>query len=140
MAIDFVAGTSIGAVMGGYVSFDLPAQTLIDRARRAFARSPTGDLNALHTVSLVRGKRLQATIDRAVVDAVGSAADVADSWRTFRCVVTDFSRAKEHVLARGPAARCIRASVWMSVALPPAPWQGDLLMDGGVFNNFPTTQ
>jgi NTE family protein len=138
VAIDLVAGTSIGAVMAAYISFDLSAQTLIECARRAFARNPTGDINILPLLSLVRGRRLKTAIDRAVVDAVGFDADVVDSWRTLRCVATNFSRAKEHVLARGQAAKCIRASVSIPVALPPVAWKGDLLMDGGVFNNFPT--
>jgi NTE family protein len=32
----------------------------------------------------------------------------------------------------------LRASVSIPVALPPVSWEGDLLVDGGLFNNFPT--
>jgi NTE family protein len=136
--IDLVAGTSIGAVMAWLISIDLRAPALIDRARRAFAGNPTGDVNVLPLVSLIKGQRMRKAIDRAVVDIVGSDADMADSWRTFHLVTTNFSRAREQVMARGRAAKLIRASVSIPVALPPVPWRGDLLIDGGVFNNFPT--
>jgi NTE family protein len=137
--IDYVAGTSIGAVMAAYVSFDLSAASMIHRAKEAFAGNPTGDLNVIPFHSLVRGKRLKRTIDRAVVDAIGFSADVTDCWKTLRCVATNFSQACEQVISRGRLDRTVRASVSIPVALPPVPWDGDLLIDGGVFNNFPTS-
>ena len=138
VAIDFVVGTSIGAAMAAYVSFDLPAQQMIDSARQSFARNLTGDFNVLPLLSLLKGRRLKTGIERAVVNAVGYDADVADSWRTLQCVATNLSRARELVLTRGQLAKCARASGSIPVALPPVPWNGDLLVDGGVFNNFPT--
>jgi NTE family protein len=137
--IDLVAGTSIGAAMGALVSLDIRADELIVIARETFASNPTGDVNVVPLVSLIRGKRLRRTIDGAVRRVFGFEADIADSWKTFRCVATNFSRASEEVIARGPMARGVRASVSIPVALPPVPWNGDLLIDGGVFNNFPTT-
>lgn len=139
VAVDYVVGTSIGSVMAAYVSFDLSADSVINRARDAFAGNPTGDLNVVPLHSLIRGGRLRRTIDRAVIAAVGYRVDVADTWRTLRCVATNFSQACEKAIARGPLDRAVRASVSIPVALPPVPWDGDLLVDGGVFNNFPTT-
>lgn len=136
---DLVAGTSIGAAMGALVSLDIRADELIAIARETFASNPTGDVNFVPLVSLIQGKRLRRTIDGAVKRVFGFEADIADSWKTFRCVATNFSRASEEVIARGPMARGVRASVSIPVALPPVPWNGDLLIDGGVFNNFPTT-
>jgi NTE family protein len=138
IAIDCVGGTSIGAAMAAYVSFDLPAKTMIDRARQAFRRNPTGDMNLLPMISLIRGRTMKRTIDRAIVDAVGFAADASDPWRNYFCVATNFSRAREIVLTRGDMATCIRASVSIPVALPPVIHKGELLLDGGTFNNFPT--
>jgi NTE family protein len=137
--VDFVAGTSIGAVMAAYVSFDLEAETLINRARSAFSRNPTGDVNVLPFHSLIKGRRLKRTVDRAVIDAIGFSADVTDSWKPLRCVATNYSQACEQVISRGRLDTSVRASVSIPVALPPVPWDGDLLIDGGVFNNFPTS-
>ena len=136
--IDYVGGTSIGAAMAAYVAFDLPADTLIDRARKAFASNPTGDKNLLPMISLIRGRTMKRTIDRAIHEAVGFAADASDTWRNYYCVATNFSRAREEVLERGDLANCVRASVSIPVALPPVILNADLLIDGGTFNNFPT--
>jgi len=138
IAIDYVGGTSIGGVMALYISFGIPAQTVIDKARRAFARNPTGRINPLPLISLMGGRRLKATIDGALLDAVGPHADLADCWLTPYCVATNFSRSREVVIRRGPVSRALRASVSIPVALPPVPWEGDLLVDGGLVNNFPT--
>jgi NTE family protein len=138
IALDYVGGTSIGAVMAAYVSFDLPAETAIALARDAFASNPIRDVNLLPLLSLLRGRRLKRVMDQALLDAVGFAADMSDTWRSFFCVATNFSRAREAVLTRGHLATCVRASVSLPVALPPVVRERDLLVDGGTFNNFPT--
>jgi len=72
------------------------------------------------------------------MDAIGSEPDVVDSWRTLYCVASNYTSAHEVVITRGKLERAIRASVAIPVALPPVLWEGELLVDGGVFNNFPT--
>jgi NTE family protein len=52
-------------------------------------------------------------------------------------VATNYSQAREEVLTRGDLQRCVRASTAIPGALPPVVLQGDLLCDGGSFNNFP---
>lgn len=136
--IDFVGGTSIGAVMAAYVSLGHPSEMTIAHARKAFVGNPTGDFNLLPLLSLIKGGRLRRTIANAVLAAVGRDADIVDSWRTLYCVASNFTTAREVVLTRGRLERAVRASVSIPVALPPVIWEGELLIDGGVFNNFPT--
>jgi NTE family protein len=135
--VDIVGGTSIGAVMAAFFSFDLPAARAIELARQAFANNPTGDFNILPLVSLIRGRRMKKAFDRGVRAATGADADVLDSWRTLYCVATSYSAAREVVITRGPLSRALRASVSIPVALPPVASDGELLVDGGIFNNFP---
>ena len=135
--IDLVGGTSIGSVMSAYVAFDLPAAQMIDHARKAFARNPTGDFNYLPLLSLIQGRRLKSVVSDAVVDAVGADIDVVDTWKTLYCVASNYSRARELVITRGVLERALRSSVSIPVALPPVAWNGELLVDGGIFNNFP---
>lgn len=136
--VDRVGGTSIGAVMAAFVAFDLPAAEMIDNARRAFATNPTSDFNLFPFVSLFGGRKLKLVIDGAVRESVGFDADIADAWKNYFCVASNFSRASEEVLTRGAIAKAIRASVSIPAALPPVIHNGDLLLDGGTFNNFPT--
>jgi len=135
---DLVGGTSIGAVMAAYAGMDMPAGEIIEKARHAFKANPTGDINIVPLISLVGGKRLRQIIDSAVVAAMGEDIFIEDLWKGFFCVSSNYSTASEAVLTRGPLAKSIRASVSIPGALPPVMLDGDLHVDGGTFNNFPT--
>lgn len=137
--VDFIAGTSMGAAMGGALSLDLRADELLEITRRVFRRNPISDWNLLPMISLFRGRKLREAIGTYIREAIGVDADISDSWRTVRFVATNYTQASEKVLASGPLSRAILASASIPVALPPVPWDGDLLVDGCVFNNFPAT-
>ena len=136
--IDQAAGTSIGAVMAAYASMDMSIDEVIDAARSAFKYGPTGDFNFLPLISLISGRRLRHTIDTAIVERLGQHVDIEDMWKTFYCVTSNFSSAREVVHDRGHLAKTIRASVSIPGVLPPVMIDGELHIDGGTFNNFPT--
>lgn len=136
--IDTVGGSSIGAVMGAYCSFDLPVATVIEQARTAFARGPTGDINLIPLLSLIGGRRLKRVIDDAVVTATGRDGDVEDTWKSLFCVVSNYTSAAELTVRYGNLARWLRTSVSIPGVLPLVPHGGQLMGDGGSFNNFPT--
>lgn len=134
---DMAGGTSIGAVMAAYAAMDLDAHEMTRLAARAFRDNPTGDVNWLPVMSVIRGHRLSAVIHDAVVDALGESIDIEDLWKPYFCVASNYSRAQAQVLRQGDLAQSITASVSIPAALPPVLWKGDLLTDGGTFNNFP---
>lgn len=136
--VDFVGGASIGAVMATYGAFDTSAAGAIEQVRKAFANNPTGDMNIFPLISLIAGKRLRKTVDRGILDLCGFDADLEDTWKPLFCIASNYSRASEVVLRRGPLAKAVRASVAIPAALPPVIMDGDLMIDGGTFNNFPT--
>lgn len=135
---DMVAGTSIGAVMAAFAGMDLPAREMIEAARTAFRENPTGDYNLVPLISLIRGRRLRRIIDSAIVDNRGQHIDIEDLWKNYFCITSNYTTAREAVHVRGPLARSIRASVSIPGALPPVMLDGELHIDGGTFNNFPT--
>ena len=135
--IDVVGGTSIGAVMAALVATDRPLDTLVANARQAFSGNPTGDYNWLPLLSLIKGRRLRRTVDQGLRDTVGFSADMEDLWKGCYVVATNYSQACEQVLRHGPLLQAILASVAIPGALPPVIRDGDLLCDGGTFNNFP---
>ena len=137
VALDYVGGTSIGAVMAALVATDLPFERLDAIARPAFAGKPTGDFSWLPLISLFKGQRLRKIVSAAVAQAAGTGAHIEDLWLPFFCIATNFSKASELVLQRGPLVRALLASVAIPGALPPVVMDGDLLCDGGTFNNFP---
>lgn len=136
--VDVVGGTSIGSVMATYVASDQPAGAVIDNARRAFSVNPTGDMNLIPILSLMKGLRLRRTVAQALRELVGSdGARIEDLWKTYYCVATNYSQACEHVATKGPLLEAMLASIAIPGALPPLVSDGDLLCDGGTFNNFP---
>jgi len=135
--IDFVGGTSIGAVMATLVASDrsLPAITAI--ARNSFSVNPTRDFNFVPMLSLIKGRRMRGIIEHALTELLGFDAQIEDLWKNYYCVASNYSQASEKVLRSGNLGRAMRASIAIPGALPPVLHDGDLLCDGGTFNNFP---
>ncbi len=106
-------------------------------ARKAFGGNPTGDYNWLPLISLIKGRRVRKAIDGSLRELVGEPIAVEDLWKTYFCVATNYSQASEHRIDRGDLAQALLASMAIPGALPPVVRDGDLLCDGGTFNNFP---
>ena len=134
---DFVGGTSIGAVMAALVAADQPMDQTQAITRRAFSINPTGDINWLPLISLIGGRRLRRIVSQSVTELLGFAADIEDLWKNYYCIAANYSHAREQPLRSGPLQKALLASTAIPGALPPVVLDGDLLCDGGTFNNFP---
>ncbi|MDE2371984.1 MAG: cyclic nucleotide-binding domain-containing protein [Burkholderiales bacterium] len=135
--VDYVGGTSIGAIMAAFIATDETPQRLEAMARAAFARNPTADYTLVPLISLIKGRRLRGLVARSVAEHVGAGAAIEDLWKRFYCIATNYSRAGEVVLQRGDLQRSLMASIAIPGALPPIVIDGELHCDGGTFNNFP---
>jgi NTE family protein len=141
MEVDYVGGTSIGAVMGMELALGLNAAKIASAVRKAFLLHPkgniTGDYNFIPLVSLIKGLRSHGATAAAVRDAAGADIDMEDTWKTFFVIASNYSTGSETVLSRGNLARNVIASYAIPGALPPAFIDGHMMYDGGTFNNFP---
>lgn len=135
--VDCVGGTSMGSVMAVLVASGRPIARLSEVARQAFAVNPTGDFNLLPLVSLIKGRRLRGILRGAIDALLGGDADIEDLWKNYFCIATNYSQAREEVLVAGNLQQAVLASIAIPGALPPVVRDGDLLCDGGTFNNFP---
>lgn len=139
--VDFVGGTSIGAIMGTCLALDLPADVISVAVHKAFLRHPkgniTGDYNFIPLVSLIKGKRTHGAMAQAIEEAAGADIDSEDTWKTFFVVASDFSTGNEAILNKGNLVRNVIASYAIPGALPPVFIDGHMMFDGGTFNNFP---
>ncbi|HSO43939.1 MAG TPA: patatin-like phospholipase family protein, partial [Rhodoferax sp.] len=139
LVVDFVGGTSIGSIMAAMVASDQPLDSLMPIARAAFADKPTGDFNLLPLISLIRGRRMRRILQVALQQVFGHPADIEDAWKNYFCVASNYTEAREQVIRHGPLTQSILASTAIPGAFPPVPVAGDLLFDGGTFNNFPVS-
>ncbi|MEE3327048.1 MAG: patatin-like phospholipase family protein, partial [Myxococcota bacterium] len=162
--IDYVAGTSMGAVVGGlYASGLEPAELqhtletldwdalFTDKTRRrdlAFRRKQddrrfqsTFQLSFKNgkfqlPTGLIGGQRLNQTLDMLVLP-VATVHDFDELPTPFRAVVTDIESGQPRALSHGDLATAIRASMSIPGVFVPVDLDGQLLVDGGSTMNLP---
>ena len=127
--IDEVAGCSMGTVIAAAIALGVEGDELMDLVEQQFHRLLD---YTLPVVSLVKGGR----ITRNLEETFGS-FDIEDLWLSFYCVSTNLTTSELEVHRRGSTATAVRASVAIPGILPPVPYNGDLLVNGGVLNNMP---
>jgi NTE family protein len=136
--IDFVGGTSMGALMSVLIAFDLEPEIIEKTARQSALANPTKDYAIIPLISLIKGNRLERMIKEVIHNYVGLDLNIEDTWLPFFAVSSNYSQAKEEVHSNGPLFEALRASISIPGAFPPVVKGNDLLIDGGTFNNFPT--
>ena len=162
--IDAIAGTSMGAIIGGlYASGKTPAEleeivTTLDwaaamsdtpsREHLSFRRKldderypitrelGVRDKELLLPMGVVEGQRLDLVLRELTID-VSHISNFDELPIPFRVVATDVGTGMPHVMAGGDLARSIRASMSVPAIFAPAELDGKLLVDGGIAANLP---
>jgi NTE family protein len=138
---DYCCGTSMGAIVAAAAAMDIGASRMKNVFEKAFSENPTSDINLIPLISIIRGKKLQSILRQAATDAMndntGYEPEIEDLWKPFFCVASNYSQSKSQILRQGHLTQSLLASAAIPGALPPVIWQNDLLIDGGVFNNYP---
>ncbi|GAB5457375.1 MAG: patatin-like phospholipase family protein [Henriciella sp.] len=130
--IDFAGGTSMGAVIAACVAVGWGDNEIDAHIRKAFvASNPLSDWN-LPVVGMVRGRR----VDKRLREHFGE-AEIGDLDMPFFAVSTNLTDGSYRVHRRGLLRHALRASISLPGILPPVVDQGEVLVDGGVLNNFP---
>ena len=166
--IDYITGTSAGALVGGLYSIGYtPAQIKEMAASPDFYKIANGQIDKEYiyffkqrpqNASIVKFsfnqdlKQLNTSIplnitDPSLIDFFmiekftipSSYADYNfDSlFVPFRCVASDIDANKEVVFKSGNLSQTVRASMTFPFYIPPLTLDGKLLVDGGLYNNFP---
>ncbi len=130
--IDFVGGTSMGAIMGAGVAAGWTVSEMVERFRRSFVdTNPLNDYT-LPVVSLVAGRK----VSRLLRLAFGEVA-IEDLPLPFYAVSANLTTGRGAVHRRGELWRWLRASVAIPGVLPPVFQGGEVYVDGGAINNLP---
>ncbi len=136
--VDVVAGTSIGAMTACGTAFNMSVEKMQDYFRQGAEFNPMKDLNWIPVVSLVKGKRMSRMIQNTIRNFTGrDDVDMTDTWLPLHIVATNYSKYREEVFSRGSVKQALLASTAIPGVFPPVIHDGDLLIDGGTFNNFP---
>ncbi|PKQ38451.1 MAG: hypothetical protein CVT59_04325 [Actinobacteria bacterium HGW-Actinobacteria-1] len=133
LPIDAIAGTSIGALIGGaYAVGVTPAEMERLAISVDFKHLVSLADVARPTTALVNGRHVEEFI-RDVVDS----QTFADVRIPFCCIAADVRAEREVVLRSGDLATAIRASVSTPVIFAPVERDDRLLVDGAVLNPVP---
>ncbi|HEX6571827.1 MAG TPA: patatin-like phospholipase family protein, partial [Steroidobacteraceae bacterium] len=163
--IDAVAGTSMGAVVGGLYAAGLTGEEIesffreLDWQEMIRDRAPRRDLayrrkqddrnilargtlgvSAKEGIELPLGLVQGQKISQALRKATARVADVQDFDRLptpFRALATDLETGEPIVLAQGDLVTVLRASMSAPGVLTPVEVDGRLLVDGGLVDNLP---
>lgn len=131
--IDFVGGTSMGAVIAATVaigwdideSISTTNYVTIDRGSLIDFTPPV--------VSLSSG----ATLTEGMREGFGKVR-IEDLWYPFFCVSTDLTEGASRIHTKGSLWRAVRSSIAIPGTFPPMrSSDGHVLVDGGVTNNLP---
>lgn len=164
--VDFIVGTSIGALIGGlYAAGYSPSEIEEMLASEDFQQLISGtedpvshfylkdDPNASWiSTSFDFGKKLTTVLPTQFLNTyaidfrlmkIFSGADGAAGMNfdslmiPFRCIVADIDSSQEVVIRTGNLGSAIRGSMSIPLVFNPMEINGRLVVDGGVYNNFP---
>lgn len=128
--IDYIAGTSAGALTGALYCAGVSIQQITDLALRVRWR------DFARPVWPTKGFVSFAGLERWLSATVGDVC-FAELRRPFAAVATDLETGESVVLREGRLARAVRASCSVPGFVTPVEMDGRLLGDGGVSNNVP---
>ncbi|HEV3234552.1 MAG TPA: patatin-like phospholipase family protein, partial [Candidatus Dormibacteraeota bacterium] len=130
--IDFVGGTSMGALIGGLIAMGLPAPAVAEQAASAFKQLGLARDWTLPLHSLVSARRIVLMLKGLYGDL-----DIEDLWIPYFCCSANLTRAELAVHRSGPLWLWVRASSSVPGIEPPVVDEGSYYIDGGILNNLP---
>lgn len=127
-----IAGTSMGAVIGGIYAAD-KLDTYVDWAYRLEKSDVVRLLDFSFTrLSLFKGERIITVLKELVGDR-----QIEDLERGFTAVATAVEEQREIWLTEGSLFAAIRASTAVPGVFSPVDYEGKMLVDGGLVNPIP---
>ena len=162
--IDLIVGTSMGSLVGGIYSLGYNASeleslvkslnwetTLSDDVPRAFLSKNDQMLKQRYIFSLPIDGNKKISLPQGFIKGqnvinifcglsgnVSTEADFSKFPIPFACVATDLESGKEVVLKNGFLPTAMFSSMAIPIAFQSSDYDGLLLADGGMVNNFPT--
>lgn len=134
LPIDFVGGASMGAVVAACLAMGWDDAEIDARIRDGFVSSnPLGD-HVLPVVALTRGARVERRLAKHFGDAL-----IEELETPYFCVSSELVKGCARVHRLGVLREALRASVALPGILPPVVDGAELLVDGAVIDNFPTS-
>ncbi|MFH4966720.1 patatin-like phospholipase family protein [Gaetbulibacter sp. M240] len=163
--IDYVAGTSMGAIVGGLyasgytgkqldsifevvdfdkiISDDLPREAKAfyerDNSEKYTVTLPINGFKVNLPSALSRGQNTYNLFSKLTLP-VNTIKEFKNLPIPFFCIATNVETGEEVVLDQGSLAQCMVASGALPSLFQPVTINNDVLIDGGVLNNYPINE
>ncbi len=162
--LDYIAGTSMGGLVGGFYATGMSATEVEDIAHDApwddllspnyrFLDEPIVEKQDWNRqpgwlalrfgrrlnlpAGLNSGQRLALLLSRNT-EPYSNLASFDEFPTPFRCVATDLVSGSPVVLDHGSLPKALRSTMAIPGIFTPVNWEGKVLVDGGVTNNLPS--
>jgi NTE family protein len=166
--IDYITGTSMGALIGAlYASGYSPSEIEKIFLSKEFKEWADGELNekyvyflreketnpslitfkvstdTLWETSLPTNLISPTAIDYGLMRFFSPSSAIANNnfdslFIPFRCAASDIISKQSYIFKEGELSIAVRSSMAYPFYLSPVPYEGMLLFDGGLYNNFPS--
>ena len=133
--VDAIGSVSMGAVVGGAMLSSLHtddvAGTILASGEKYGSKKALLD-TTIPISAMMRSKKVSEAVHSICGDL-----NIEDGWVPFYCISTNLTRYRLNTHWHGKLHRAIRASLSIPGVFSPVVRDGDLVVDGGVINNFP---
>ncbi len=166
--VDYITGSSMGALVGGLYAagyspwemdslfrtelYQLMALGGVEDGYHYYFKQETPDASLINLrfdpdtsiqTSLPTNLRSPVLTDwEQMIGFMGAAAtsgyDMDSLFVPFRCVASDITSRQRVIFSKGDLAQAVRASMSYPFYFKPIRINGHLMMDGGLYNNFPS--
>jgi NTE family protein len=130
--IDFIAGSSIGALIGAYYASHTDGTKLEEAILGLNKIQGFSLLDPTFQGGFFKGEKIEALISDLLKKDSFEKLSIP-----FAAVATDFITAESVIIKRGNLAQAVRASISLPSFLSPVSYEGKLLADGGLSNPVP---
>ena len=132
--IDYITGTSIGALLGGhyalYKNLDKTNELITGKHREQFACFFDLGLKG----GLVKGDKV-----KKMLDTWFNGKKFEDTMIPFKAVATDITTGQPHIFSKGPLVEGVQASTAIPSLFKPIELKDEILVDGGICYPLPTS-
>ncbi|MBO6565265.1 MAG: patatin-like phospholipase family protein [Pseudomonadales bacterium] len=129
--VDWIGGTSIGAIMGVAIALYGDVDLVEEKVRAAFVKGKPFEDYTLPVVSVLSGNRMNKLSQRFMP------GEIEDLAIPFFAISSDINTGDVNIHESGQIWRATSASAALPGVLPPVVHRNNLAVDGAVLNNLP---
>ncbi|MFA6302914.1 MAG: patatin-like phospholipase family protein [Legionella sp.] len=130
--IDYIAGTSIGAIFAAGFAMGFTPENSLQLVQEHLIKGAEIDFTFPY-IAIAKGKN----VSDGIAGLFGDNTHIEDLWLNFFCVSTDLVSQNLEIHDTGLLWEAVRSSMSLPFIYPPVAYGDKLLIDGGILNNIP---